>query len=119
MATDKDTIRARIKGTLDRLNMHGVIASVSDVTIALHRIREEKVASAFRTLFVDLSLEEIVTAQAVLDEMFPKPVVRKELESPDTFSFKATGPALSSTAPFPTPQPPAPVNKVPVPVKKK
>jgi len=118
MATDKETIRQRIKGTLDRLNMHGVIASVSDVTIALHRIREEKVASAFRTLFIDLSLEEIVVAQSVLDEMFPKPV-RKELDSPDTFSFKAAGPALSSTAAFPAPPPPVPVNKVPVQVKKK
>lgn len=118
MATDKETIRQRIKGTLDRLNMHGVVASVSDVTTALNRVRDEKVASAFRTLFVDLSLEDIVTAKTVIDELAAKTVV-KTLESPDTFSFKAAGPTLSTTV-TPTPPPPASVNKIPVQqVKKK
>lgn len=97
--TDYVAIKAMITATLDRLNAHGVVASVSDATIALHKARDAKVAEAFRAIFGDMTLEKLATASAVLDEMFPRPKLTVPVEMP----------APSVTAP--PAQPPVTVTK--------
>lgn len=81
-----------VKATLDRLNAFGAIASVSDAVIALHKARDAKVLAAFSSIFNDLSLEELVTAQAVLDELFPKPPPPQSMTQPPAapVSYSAT-----------------------------
>ncbi len=70
-------LRYQIEATLDRLNAHGVIASVSDAQLALARAREAKVRDSFASLFGTLGVADLVTAQRALDALQPKPVAAK------------------------------------------
>jgi hypothetical protein len=69
-----DSLKMQLTSTLDRLNQHGVIASVYDVELALARAKEAKVSESLRGFFGGLTLEELSVARAVLDSMQPKPV---------------------------------------------
>lgn len=91
-------VKQIVNATLDRLNASGLtVASVYDAMLALRRVQEEKVRSAFHGLFSDKTLSELATIHTALEDMLPKPVITASITKPPAESNAAVTPPIKGS----------------------